>query len=97
MKRPAVLAAAVERVKNEPVIASQLVGFGVDLAVGFGAPVTADLKLAAVGMVTTIATLFGRAKSTSVNKLVTGEVLQSGPGEPVTVIASDGATTTMGA
>jgi hypothetical protein len=97
MKRPAALTAAVEKIKNEPVVASQLVGFGFDMVIGLGAPVTADLKLAAVGMVTTIATLFGRSKSTAVNKLVTGEVLQSGPGEPVTVIAPDGATTTMGA
>ena len=90
------LSAVGATVRNEPVVIPQLVGFGIDLLVGFGTPVTPDLKIGAVGLVTTLATLFGRSQSVAVNKLVAGDVSQSAPGQPVTITAPDGAVQTIG-
>jgi hypothetical protein len=90
------LSAVGTRLQNEPVVVPQLVGFGIDILVGVGAPVTPDLKLGAVGLVTTIATLFGRSQSVPVNTLVSGAVTQSAPGQPVTITAPSGAVQTIG-
>jgi hypothetical protein len=96
MRLPAALAAVVERVKNEPIAVANGAAAVLGVAASFGLPIAPDQKLELTGAFVGLANWWARSKSMSVNKLVTGEVLQSGPGEPVTVIASDGATTTVG-
>jgi hypothetical protein len=84
----------VERVRNEPVIATNIVAAGISVVIGFGVDLSADLKAGIIGLVAGAATLFGRAQVIPVDKLVAGTVLASAPGEPVTVLPS-GADTVM--
>jgi hypothetical protein len=81
----ALASGAIERVRTEPVIASNLAASAVALVVGFGIDLSVDLKAGIIGLVGAGATLFARTQSVPVEKLVTGEVTQSGPGEPVTL------------
>jgi hypothetical protein len=87
----------VERVKNEPIAVGNGAALALGIAVSFGLPIAPEQKIELSGAFVGLANWWARSKSVPVNKLVTGEVLQSGPGEPVTVIAPDGATTTVGA
>ena len=90
-KRFAALAAStVERVRNEPVIASNLVAAGIAVVVGFGVDLSVDLKAGIIGLVAGAATLFGRAQVIPVEKIVNSEVIASAPGEPVLLIPPDG-------
>jgi hypothetical protein len=81
----AMASGAIERVRTEPVIASNLAASAVALVVGFGIDLSVDLKAGIIGLVGAGATLFARTQSVPVEKLVTGEVSESAPGEPVTL------------
>jgi len=73
MKLGARLAAAKERVLNEPVAASNFVGAAAGIAVGLGVPVSEDLKVGIIGAIMAVATLYGRSQVSPVRSL---------PGEP---------------
>jgi hypothetical protein len=82
----ALAAGAVERVRTEPIIASNLAAGAVALVVGFGIDLSVDLKAGIIGLIGAGATLFARTSSVPVEKLVQAEVLVSAPGEPVVLI-----------
>jgi hypothetical protein len=92
----AVTSGAVDRVRDEPVLASNLTAAALSVAVGLGAPLTVDVKTGIIGLVIGVAALFARAKVIPVDKLVASAVTQSAPGEAVTVTPPDGAPIILG-
>ena len=95
MKLTARLSAVGDRVKAEPVAASNVAGSVLAVAVGVGLPVTEDLKVGVIGLILGAATLFGRSQVVPTQTLVAGTVLPSLPGQPVEIISPAGASTVI--
>jgi hypothetical protein len=63
------LSSAKERLLNEPVAASNLVGAAASIGVGVGVPVSEDLKVGVIGAIMAVATLYGRSQVSPVRSL----------------------------
>ena len=79
-----------ETVRTEPVVASNLVGSVISIAVGVGLPVDEELKLGVIGLVMGAATIFGRSRVVATAKLIDGEVLPSPAGQAVVIVPAGG-------
>lgn len=64
--------ALIERIKDEPVLLTALVGAVLDLVIVFGVPVTPEQKVAILAVVTTLLALFARSQVTPVRKINRG-------------------------
>ena len=84
-----------DKLANQPVVLTNLAGTVIG-AVALVAPIDADLKAALIGSVVGVVTLFSKSQVVPVNKLVSGAVAQSAPGEPVSITSPEGTTTTVG-
>lgn len=60
----AILLSIWDRITNEPVLATTLVGAVINLAIVFGAPISDDQKVAVVAVVTALLAVFARSKVT---------------------------------
>ncbi len=60
------LVALWERISNEPVLVTTLIGAVIALLVAFGLNVTDDQKVAIIGVVAAVLALFARSKVTPV-------------------------------
>jgi hypothetical protein len=93
---PRRVSAAVEQVKNQPVAAANGAAGLLGLAISFGLPISPDQKIGLTSALVAGANWWVHNHVVPVNKLVSGTVTQSAAGQPVTVVAPDGAVVTVG-
>jgi len=79
-----------ETARAEPVVASNLIGSVISIAVGVGVPMDEELKLGVIGLVMGTATIFGRSRVVPTATLVNGEVLPSPAGQAVVIVPAGG-------
>jgi hypothetical protein len=92
---PRRITAAVEQVKNQPVAAANGAAGVLGIAISFGLPITPDQKIGLTSAIVGAANWWVHNHVVPVAKLVAGTVAQSAPGQPVTIVAPDGVTTTV--
>jgi hypothetical protein len=79
-----------ERAKAEPVVAANLAGSVLSIAVGVGVPVGEELKVGVIGLIMGGATMLGRSQVVPTTTLVNGEVLPSPAGQTVVIVPAGG-------
>lgn len=77
------------KLAGQPVVLTNVVGVVIGVAT-LSTPLPSDLKAGIVAAIVGVVTLFTPSQVVPVDKLVSGTVAQSGPGEPVIVTPPSG-------
>lgn len=85
-----------EKVRSEPVAATNIAGAAIAVVVGLGVPVSEDLKVGLIGLIGGVATIYGRSQVVPNQTLVKSEVLPSPAGEPVEIVPASGESIIIG-